>query len=71
MMKKWIFLKELLTYDLYALHAITMWKVKILKDIGNSREKHDVNKNIKKITNPMKKSIGNMKKVTAKLLSVK
>ena len=35
------------------------------------REKHDVNKNIKKITNPMKKSIGNMKKVTAKLLSVK
>ena len=34
-----MFLKELLTYDLYALHAITMWKVKILKDIGNFKRK--------------------------------
>ena len=34
-----MFLKELLTYDLNALHAITMWKVKILKNIGNFKRK--------------------------------
>ena len=43
------FVKELLTLNLYALHAITMWKLKILnKDIGNFKKKNTVNKNIQR-----------------------
>ena len=56
-------------YMLCMLQQCGKWKS--WRILGILREKHDVNKNIKKITNPMKKSIGNMKKVTAKLLSVK
>ena len=49
MKKVKFFVKEFLTLNFYALHAIKMWKLKILyKDIENFKKKHTVNKNIQR-----------------------
>ena len=66
------FVKELLTLNLYALHAITMWKFKILcKDIGNFKKKNYCKQKYAEKLQILCKNIGNWKKITAKLLQPK
>ena len=49
----------------YALHAITIWKLKFLyKDIGNLKKKPKISKEIRILC----RNICNLKKVTSKLL---